>query len=133
MLTVHSEKDDGSSGQHASENRGGLEAVHHGHGDIEQDDIRLKTPGFFDGFHTVGGFITNVKVRALAKKHLEGRSDGAFVVSNEYLFDGRFHPRKLAEASVAGNTLFTVLKSRTPKQGVRHPANRPQRRPRRWL
>ena len=57
---VHGEEQDGSAGGDLGDFTGGGEAVHHGHGDVEDDDVRVQSLRLLNGFAAIGGFSADL-------------------------------------------------------------------------
>ena len=50
----------------------GLQAVHTGHSDIENNQVGIEVAGFFEGVNSVDSFATNFKTR-LTLEEMTGR------------------------------------------------------------
>jgi hypothetical protein len=70
-------------GSVAADEFGGGEAVHGGHGDIEEDYVGLKLGGFFNGVAAVFGFAADFPFRVKREEHFEAGAYGEAVVCDQ--------------------------------------------------
>jgi hypothetical protein len=85
-VAKHGVNDNGDIGHPAPEHRGSLNAIHVGHGKIEDDEIRLEGMRFFDRFRAIRGFAANLKRRLRLKKSANRVPYGNFVFDDENAF-----------------------------------------------
>ena len=67
----------------AADKFGGGEAVHGGHGDVEEDDVGLKLGGFLHGVAAVFGFPADGPFGVKLEEHFEAGAYGQAVVCDE--------------------------------------------------
>ena len=80
---------DGDERQPGAKQGGRFDAVHVGHGEIEENDVGLKSDGFINGFDTVGGFAAHFKWGVVLQKNAHRVADGNFVFDDENAFGHR--------------------------------------------
>jgi hypothetical protein len=85
-VAEHGVHNDRGNGHPASDERGGLDAVHVGHGEIQDDEIGLESPSFFDCLDTVDGLAANFKTRLVLQENANSISNGDFVFDDEDAF-----------------------------------------------
>src|SRR5882672_3999632 len=81
---VHGEKEKGNRGHHVFESGGGLQAIHFGHGEIENYQVWRKFLGFLDGIRSVNGLAANGELAMSVEKAAELPTDSLMVVHNQY-------------------------------------------------
>lgn len=79
---VHGDYKDGYGGAALVDLFGSGNAVHDGHGDVEEDDVRVEKKGFIDGFGTVGGFGDNLEVDVGFEKGAKTAADDFVIVGD---------------------------------------------------
>lgn len=82
----HGVKDDRGCGHSGVEQGGGLDAVHGGHGEIENDEVGAEGASLVEGFGAVDGFAADLEVGLKIEKSAEGMSYGGFVFDDEDAF-----------------------------------------------
>jgi hypothetical protein len=69
-------------GHHVFESGGGFQAVHLGHGEIENDQVGRELLGFLDGVNAVNGLAANSELAMRVEKTAELPTDSLVVVHN---------------------------------------------------
>jgi hypothetical protein len=85
-VAEHGVNDDGNKRQPDAEQRGGLDAIHVRHGEIEDDEIGLKGGGFIDSFGTVCSFAADFEGRIVLEKNAHRITNGDFIFDDENAF-----------------------------------------------
>jgi hypothetical protein len=67
---------------HVFESGGGFQAVHLGHGEVENDQVRRKLLGFLDGVNAVNGLAANGELAMRVEKTAKLPTDSLVVVHN---------------------------------------------------
>jgi hypothetical protein len=79
---VHGEKDDGGVGEDDAQLGCSFQAVHYGHGKVEDDQVRSEFSCEVDGFLAVAGFAADGEAVG-EEERLELAADGGIVVDDE--------------------------------------------------
>jgi hypothetical protein len=82
-VSEHGVNDDWGVGRPASQQRGSLDAIHLGHGEIEDDEVGLKGACFFNCFDAVSSFAADFKTRLVVEKNANRIPYGNFVFDDE--------------------------------------------------
>ena len=77
-------------GSVAADEFGGGEAVHGGHGDVQEDYVGLELGGFFYGIAAVFGFAADFPFGMKLEEHLQAGTDGEAVVYDQDANFGQF-------------------------------------------
>jgi len=85
-IAKHRVNDDGNKRQPGAEQRSGFDAIHVGHGEIQDDEIWLKVGGFIHGFDTVCSFAADFEGRIVLEKNAHRIANGDFVFDDEDAF-----------------------------------------------
>ena len=88
-VAEHRIDDDGDERQPGAKHGGSFDAVHVGHGEIEDYEIGLKSDSFIDGFDTVGSFAANFKWGMVLEKNSHRIANGNLVFDDENAFGHR--------------------------------------------
>jgi hypothetical protein len=93
----------------AANDFGGGEAVHRGHGDVEEDDVGLQLGGFFYGVIAVFGFAADGPIGVILEEKFQAGADGGAVVCDE---DSNFRHVVVRSVRTAGTvTMSTVQRA----------------------
>ena len=71
------------SARFAADGGDGGEAVHHGHDEVHQDDIRLQLAGHVDGLLAVGGLPNDLQVLVVFEEHAESLAHDFMVIGKQ--------------------------------------------------
>ena len=82
-IVVGGKEEKGNLGHHVAESGRGFQAIHFGHGEIENDQVGGKLLGFLDGVHSVNGFATNSEFRMGIEKRTELPTDYFMIVNDQ--------------------------------------------------
>jgi hypothetical protein len=67
----------------------GVQPVHYGHLEIEQDHVWMELDGQFDGLGSIGGLATNNPSIGIKKDFFKRYAQGLIVVDDEYAWHWR--------------------------------------------
>jgi len=88
---VESEEDFGDGGHEFVQDSRGFQAVHHRHGQIEDDQIGSHLHGHFHGFAAVHSFGANFQEGVIFEQAAERLAQVRIVVGDENLFSSFGH------------------------------------------
>jgi hypothetical protein len=77
---VGGEEEERNAGQDVPEGRGGFQAVHLRHGEIENDEVGGELLGFLDGVHAVNSLAANGELGMRIEKRTELTADDFVIV-----------------------------------------------------
>src|ERR1700730_1348500 len=80
---VRGEEEERNVGHHVAEGGGRFQAVHFGHGEIENDEVGGELLGFLDSVNAVNRFATNGEFGVLAEKGTELPTNDFVIVHNQ--------------------------------------------------
>lgn len=80
---VHGEDEDGGLGCECVNSTGRVQAVHQGHCDVEDDQVRDGFLYFFDRFQAVGGFVANFEIDQGSEHQTHALTNAGLVVCHQ--------------------------------------------------
>lgn len=88
FIGVHGEDDDAGGKLEGVDAFDGLKPVEAGHGNVDDEDVGLKTFDYFDGFEAVFGFTDDFDVGGAFKEGGDALTDDGMIVSDDDINHG---------------------------------------------
>jgi hypothetical protein len=85
---LHADEKERSVGKFFGETLGGLKSVHHRHGEVENDEVRMKLGGFFNGIFSIGSVSADFPELVGFENSAQQEADGLVVIGNQ---DANWH------------------------------------------